>query len=280
MRTTLHCLTLLFALVVSACPLAVGAAQEAPTNKSADEDVMMFFYRDPRPERLLGFLERFDKEDYSWASHPPLAGFFGAVFGRHPEWIDRLVPAAPSGRLAETLRAAVRLSHRDVPEQVAERLAVISSDATLKAELEGLPSNLREIVITRPTHLDILWGAAFASGDKLYAQMIFQFFAAIADRSVDIALDVSAVAAQMWGADNGAIQKLPSKYDDGTLREMVFAASALWSLVANARQHTFVHEVLSEAAKNAKVSKGSDGSLHIEGSIAGWIAGALLSKGR
>src|SRR3979411_1715275 len=51
------------------------------------------------------------------------------------------------------------------------------SDATLRAELANLPLRLEDMRIAAPTHLDILWGASFASGDERYARMIADFFA-------------------------------------------------------------------------------------------------------
>jgi hypothetical protein len=168
MRATLYWSILLFTLAASACPLDAAAAEEAPRKKVVDEDVMTFFYRDPKPERLLGFLEKIDKNAHSWMFYPPFVGFFCVVFSQYLEWIDRLVPVTLSGRLAEALRAAFRLSKREIPAQLTERLAVAGTDETLKAELGQLPLSPRDLVVLRPTHLDILWGASFASGDKLY----------------------------------------------------------------------------------------------------------------
>ena len=74
------------------------------------------------------------------------------------------------------------------------------------------------------------------------------------------------------------IAKLKSKYGQDTVREIIFAASALWGLVSNARRHAFVHEVLSEYAKNAKVSKNRDGFFVIEGSLASWVVGNYLNN--
>ena len=67
-------------------------------------------------------------------------------------------------------------------------------DDTLRAEFAILPARLEDLEIATPTHLDILWGASFASGDGRYARMIIDFFAETANRSEEIAIDVAKVA--------------------------------------------------------------------------------------
>jgi hypothetical protein len=280
MRAAVYSCILSLVLATSVSPVDAATAEEAPRQQRADADVLTFFYRDPKPERLVGFLDRYDKIALTWESYPPIVGFFGVVFGQYPEWIDQLVPVTLSGRLAEALRAAFRLSHREIPEQLTERFAIAGTDETLKAELRELPSSPRDLVVLRPTHLDILWGASFASGEKFYVRRIFEFFAATADRSVDMAIDVSAVATWMSGAGGDIPAKLKSKYGEDTFREIIFAGSALWALVANARRHSFVHEELSEYAKNAKVTKATDGSVVVEGSLASWVVGLYLKTSR
>lgn len=280
MRTAVYWCILSLAVAIFSCPAHVVAAEEAPTQQGADEDVLAFFYRDPKPERLVGFLDGYDKIAANWESYPPIVGFFGVIFGRYPEWIDQLVPVRLSGRLAEALRASFRLSHREIPERLTDRFAIAGTDETLNAELRELPTDIGDLVVLRPTHLDILWGASFASGDKIFVRKIFEFFAATADRSVDIALDVSAVATWMSGAGGDILGKLNSKYDQDTVRKIISAGSALWSLVANARRHSFVHGALSEYAKNAKISEARDGSVVVEGSLASLVVGLHLKTSR
>jgi hypothetical protein len=71
---------------------------------------------------------------------------------------------------------------------VRSRLANADPDPKLMAEFANLPTQLAQLQIATPTHLDILWGASFASGDGQYARQIMDFFAKVANRSEHLAL--------------------------------------------------------------------------------------------
>ena len=116
----------------------------------------------------------------------------------------------------------------------------------LAAAFSGLPARLEDVQITAPYHLDILWGAAFASGDGKFAVMIIDYFARTANRSDPIALDISRIALALSGGPKEILGELRSRYGDDKARQLVFAASALWAVESNARQHAFVDKVLGQ----------------------------------
>lgn len=217
---------------------AVAQAAKVP---ASDESVLTTFYKDPRPERLVGFLERFGT-GRDWSAYPPLVGFFAVIFRAHPDWIDQFVPARPAGKLADTIAAALQSSGQDRRAQsFRSRAGDIGADARLQAEFAGLPSNIADLRVATPTHLDILWGASFASGDPSYVRKIIDFFARTANRSEPVALDVAQTAVAISGGPKDIYGQLRAKYpDDATRREMVLAATALWALSSNARYHEFV----------------------------------------
>src|SRR5215471_13154043 len=101
---------------IAACALllAVGAAaqQQAQMQAAPGDTLLTTFYKDPRPERLVGFFDqlRTMPAAQSWEAYPPVAGFFAFVFRTHPNDIDRLIPEAPDAKMAETIAAALRLS--------------------------------------------------------------------------------------------------------------------------------------------------------------------------
>jgi hypothetical protein len=170
--------------------------------------------------------------------HPLLLAF---VFRANPDWIDRLVPAQLDAKTAATIAAALRLSgHATKLESLQSRFKAAGLDPRLLHEFAGLPSRLEDLRISTPTHLDILWGASFASGDARYAQMIIEFFAQTANRSELIALDVAQAALAMAGGPKDRMPKLREKYGDDQARQIIFAAVALWGLQSNARQHAFI----------------------------------------
>jgi hypothetical protein len=165
-------------------------------------------------------------------------------------------------------------------EKLTARFAIAGTDENLRKQLKELPSSLRDLVASRSLHLDILWGASFASGDRLYVRKILDYFAATADRSLDVAIVVAHASAWMSGSRRYPLKKLLSKYDHSESMEIIRAASALWSLKSNARKHSFVHEALSDFAKNANVRTRRDGSVVIHGSLASWAIGGYLRAER
>lgn len=180
-----------------------------------------------------------------WDPYPPLVGFLAVVFREHPNWIERLVPPKLTRGSATAVAGALRLAgDPSVPPEVRSRIAQAGSDEILKRQLAGLPSQLLDLQITLPTHLDILWGAAFASGDDRYVLKIIDFFAKTANQSNQAALDIAKLATTMPGDPKGFGRSLRSKYGDRGVVQLVFAATALWALSSNARQHPFIKETM------------------------------------
>jgi hypothetical protein len=220
-------------------------SQPVPTPPDQIQELSTFFYKNPRPERLVGFLEAYARRapPEKWDPYPPVAGLLAFVFKAHPDWIDRLLPAQLDPKTAPTIAAALRLSGNTKKlEDLGSRLHSAGFDRRLAHEFGGLPLRLEELQITTPTHLDIMWGASFASGDARYVRMIIDFFAQSANRSESIALDIVEVALVMAGGPNDRMPKLREKYGDAQGRQIVFAATALWALQSNARQHAFVEQ--------------------------------------
>jgi hypothetical protein len=158
----------------------VGAAADQVTAQSHDsiEELIKFFYKDPRPARLVGALERYETAapPGKWDPFPPVVGFFAVAFRAYPDKIETFIPVHLSPKMADTIASALQLAgNQPMLTKLQPRLAAAGSDPMLKAELAGLPNRIEDIRIQIPTHLDILWGASFASGDGKYASMILDF---------------------------------------------------------------------------------------------------------
>lgn len=239
-------------LLAVACIVFLQTSVQARAQQlSADapERLVTFFYQDPRPERLIGFIEKFDSLPVSqrWQSYPPTAAFLAVVFRAHPDQIERLLPAKVNARSAAMVVAALQLSgNRSLIAKFQSKLTVPERDSNLEAALSGLPSRLEDLWILDPMHLDMLWGAAFASGDERFARMILDFFAQTANRSDAVALDIVRTVAMRQGGPRVDF----AKYDEATAKQIVFAGSALWSLLSNARQHAFVEKALETYVQN------------------------------
>jgi hypothetical protein len=236
---------LIAAISAAVVLLAEARAQPAETRKNND-DVFSHFYSDPQPARLIGFLEKYQTRAQSWNAFPPVAGFFAVVFRRHPDWIDRLIPDLPDSRTAVAIVAALRLSGlSSIEPNLQSRLSAAGADPKLRAELAGLPVRLEELRVVTPTHLDVLWGASFASGDERYVAMVANFLATTANRSELIAIDVAKTALALSGGPRDILGQLKGKYGEEGGREIIFAAAAAWGLASNAQQHLFVDKLVT-----------------------------------
>ena len=221
--------------------------QRSAPQPTADELLMMNFYTDPQPARLVGFLERYEKIGQGWQPFPPVAGFFAIVFRRHPDWIGKLIPDQPDSRTAVAVAAALQLAGQPALEgSVQSRLTNAGADASLSAELANLPLRLEELHVVTPTHLDLLWGASFASGDERYARMIADFLAETANRSELIDIDVAKTVLARMGGPQEILGQLKDKYGEQVARQIIFASVAAWGIEANAQQQPFVDGFLTK----------------------------------
>lgn len=227
-----------------------------------DEVLLMSFYKDPRPERLVGYLERMQaRSELKWNAYVGTTGALAVVFRKHPASIETLVPAALTDKSAEAVSAALVLAgQRSMLQKLQPRLAAAGSDATLKSELAGLPDTLDKLSVKTPTHLDLLWGAAFASGDERYPTRVAEFVAQTANRSEQTAIDIAQAVIVMTrgpGGQGDFMKGLRGKYGDRGMVEIIIAASGLWALASNARNHPFV---VSAAEKYVQAHAGTPAS--------------------
>jgi hypothetical protein len=246
MHRILLCPVIAAILALFLCVTPCGAEPASPTAEQAElNELFINYYGDPRPERLVGFLDRYGK-NADWNAFPPAVGLYAVVFREHPDWIDRLMPSQFDARTADAVDAMLQLSGNSRLQQALKsRAGQAGHDARLQAELANLPSQVTDIRIVTPTHLDIFWGAFFASGDARYVRPIIEFMAQTANRSEPIALDLAATAVAMSGGPKEILGQLKGKYGDALAREIVFAATATWGLGANARRHQKVAEAMA-----------------------------------
>ena len=230
--------------------ISPATAQQAQSKADWTHDVQTYFYKDPRPERLVGFIATYDAATPTpqWGAYPPVAGLFAVVLRTHPTWIGKLVPARLNSKSADTVIAALQLSgqFQKAGPWMAAQIRQAGSDERLRSEFADLPTRLEDIRIQTPTHLDILWGASFASGDARFARMIADFSARTANRSEQAAVDVAQTALAIMGGPKDILGQLRGRHGDAVAREIVYAATALWALQSNARQHPFVDEAFTK----------------------------------
>jgi hypothetical protein len=240
---------LLAVVGISILLLTSAAAQQAQPLDST-EDLLMNFYKDPRPQRLIGYFEAFDKLPVSrnWEAYPPIVGFFAVIFRKHPDRIEQIIPASINPRAADALAAALMLSgNQKMSTKLRPRFEQAGSDARLKTQLAGLPPRLESVQIQIPTHLDIMWGAAFASGDSTFVLMIVDYLAQTVNASEAVTVDVARTMAAMFGGPKKEVLvELRKKYGDARFVQIAFAATALWALNANSMRHEFVEQAIAK----------------------------------
>jgi hypothetical protein len=240
-------------VAMPACALLMAApvvAQQQPQTQATGNDTLLTtFYKDPRTERLVGFFDqmRTMPAAQSWEAYPPVAGFFAFVFRTYPNDIDKLIPEAPDAKAAETIAAALRLSgNTAAQERFQARLAKAGRDLQLASVFANLPGRLEDLQITTPSNLDILWGAAFASGDPKFVVMIIDYFARTANLDEEVARDITRIVIAMAGGPREVFNELRGRYGVLAARQVVFAASALWAIQSNAQQHDFVDRIVTK----------------------------------
>ncbi|MDQ3654181.1 MAG: hypothetical protein M3457_03760 [Chloroflexota bacterium] len=228
----------------------LGDVGHAQRQQGETSRLMSFFYVDPKPETVEVLLMRWPQSgsDDAWEAYPPLAGFLAVALARYPDILDRIAAADIDPKMGETLAAAPRLSgDANLVARVQTKVDATGSDRKLQSEFSGLPSRLDDLRVVSPTHLDILWGAAFASGDARFVRLIIDFAARTANRSELIAVDLAKTAVAMSGGPQDILSELKTKHGEQLAREIIYGAVALWALGSNARQHPFVAQALAAA---------------------------------
>jgi hypothetical protein len=233
------------ATLLAARPALAQRVTQAPA--AGYDTVVAHFYADPKPEKLAGFLDRMAGSPLPWTAFPPLVGFYAVLFHLHPDWIPQLLPEKFDARTSATVAAAWRLGQQPpMAQSLRARIDAAGHDLPLDNALTDLPEKLADLHVTTPTHLDILWGAFYASGDPAYPQQILDFFAQLADRADTMANDITNVTIAMAGGPKDVYPAIRAKYPENVLRGIVFAATAEWALLSNAREHPAVETLVSD----------------------------------
>lgn len=236
--------TLLIAIVTlgSASSAVVPAWGEETT--AVSEADMTSFYKAPDPTRVPRLIAYFDalRIAEQAGARPALTGFLAAVFQRYPADIDKMIPESTSPQMLHLLAVSLRLAGQQArAESLVQKLR--SWDYSAVPNLAAIPASLDAVDAAGPSDFDLLWGASFATGDPRYCSKILQRFAEVAnadDHADDL---VHLVRDRESGGDQ---QWLLEKRGKEEARELIIAATALWSLHSNAQQHAFVHGVVNE----------------------------------
>ncbi|GAC1336536.1 MAG: hypothetical protein NVSMB26_23240 [Beijerinckiaceae bacterium] len=237
---------------IAAVMIAPALAQKSDEAAEARAvgDAMNTFYkaaRKPDIGTLIARWERLGSSDQP-AALPPMIGFLAAYFQRNPDQIDR-ISRHSLGRKGEIvmLLALEASGNKTATHRVAAKWRWKDEDIAKLASVKPLD----QLVASSPSDLDTLWGASFATGDPAYVRKIYDFYARTANSpKIDLGDIVRVVEARRDNKPD-SLRGIGERYPAEVARDIVFAASALWSLISNAALHPFVKAEIDGIEKDA-----------------------------
>jgi hypothetical protein len=235
------------AIAGSAPPAEAQKADNAAEAAAVSNALNTFYKAAKKPDvgDLVARWERLASTDQQPAL-PPMIGFLAAYFEKNPKEVDR-VASHPFERKGQTV---VLISLEAAGNDAAARRIAGKwhwEDAEV-AKLAAIKP-LAELVPENPSDLDTLWGAAFATGDPAYVRKIYDFYAKLAnDPKVEFG-DIVLVIQARRNNKMDSLRGIGERYSPEMAQNIVFAASAIWSLMANATAHPFVKAELDRIEK-------------------------------
>jgi hypothetical protein len=223
---------------------------DAAAETQAVSNALNTFYKaakKPDVGDLLARWERLAATDQPPAL-PPMLGFLAAYFEKNPGQIDR-VTSHSFGRKGQTvLLISLEAAGNDAgAKRVAAKWRWSDAEVAKLADVKPLSG----LVPEGPSDLDTLWGAAFATGDPVYVRKIYDFYAKIAnDPKVEFGDIVLVIQARRSNKPD-QLRGIGERYPPEMAQRIVFAASAVWSLMANAAAHPFVKAELDKVETDA-----------------------------
>jgi hypothetical protein len=204
-----------FFFCFSAATQATLAAQDAASQQK-NSNWMTYYYAQKQPDKMVSFLQWIEKSgifDKHKQSTKPVAAFISVVFSDNPKRVKGWVEQVHfTGKARSVIEYALWLSGNE------KIITEVFKETPGYAKIRSLP--LSHLSTKRPSDLDMMWGAFFASGNTVYVKKI-----------IDI-LD-----------DN--ISLTGNKNSD-----MVTRHSAEWSLASNMMQHERVNRFVREEANS------------------------------
>lgn len=232
------------ALTLGTAALAPGGVSVSSAQTSVVPDdghsALTFFYRQPDASRVPGIIAALEPQGTTNAQLPPILGFLAGLFTKYPEKIDIFLTPEPGPRIRRAIVLALVMA--DQGEKAARQAKVwgIDIDPIRNA------ARLSAVRLVAPGDFDLMWGASFATGEARYAEAVFDFFAAFANREDVEPEDIDTVANFRRTRNSDALKAVARKYGPDRAREMIAVGAALWSLRSNAQQHPFIQAAIEK----------------------------------
>lgn len=280
-------------LQVEAPPLSIDSYADA-------DQFLSYYYKKPQPDLLVPAIKAFeDHGDFkNYGALPPFCAFVSRIFAAHPErisaWVKELNSLSPSSKSNMLLVALEWTDNKEARDAA----SILERDGALLPD--GLPAvNLdankldSEFQVTAASHLDMLWGAFFATGDKRYLHKLI----AVApwSRTQDSANILASKSLIEPGKGSGKMSFMDElekdvlkmageteeeNYETRAAREVaqsreretkeanikrVIGEAAVWSLGSNAKRHKIVLDVCREDMNTRPdIAKALGGVIHMQ----------------
>lgn len=247
-----------------------------PEHVESFEDAQFVFhnyYRAANPELLVPVLRSYISSGdlKNFGALPPVCAFVSRIFAQFPQRIPAWVKALePMPAFARDNLLLVALEWTDCRE-ARDAASILERDgAVLPA---GLPlvnldasSLSTDFVITSASHIDMLWGAFWATGDRRYVEKIIAITPwakegvapqvlssrSMVEKSKDNSL-LAQIEREFLGQDNEEREDVLKAQEEAKSRiamtKRVLGETAIWSLSANARKHSLVRSICRDAMK-------------------------------
>ena len=185
-----------------------------------------YYYKDPQPETVEDNIEAMVVAGFfgKQSAVGPLIMFLSEVFRQNekllPAWEQSFakLPFNSRGYIAQALWESNTTNGKKIIEKWKKEGIVEKIDRIIS----NVPIDLKNINITSPAMLDMLWASFMASGDKQYIERIIGVLAYPDD----------------------------SPKQEERLNNIMLIGAAKWSLSSNAFQHDLVYEICEKYAKS------------------------------
>jgi hypothetical protein len=243
---------LLVAMAVHSAALGQPAAPAAPN--------LANFYLQPQPDRVQEYLKGIDAADLADAKRSLglVTGFMTEVLRANPGRVEGWLAGGPYSRNTQAaLVSALWLAGTpDAARGAAKRFAW--PERELKGFFDPLAraKDLDAINPNTGNELDMFWGAFFASGEARHVNRILYAYNSRARNAGIAPLDIQLLATAVGTrkpspADAEQMERMKARYSPASRYAVAIAATALWALGSNSRQHDRVREIVTGYLKGA-----------------------------
>lgn len=213
-------------------------------------DFITYYYLEKNTGDVPAILAKIDSEKMlsKPSARGSITGFLSGLFMENPDKIEGWVNRPFSLDTDVALIFATAFSgHKDLAISIARQKGF---ESRIEQDILAAPSDLAKLKITSPTDFDTLWGASLATGDGIYPRRILEWLDGnVQSKGLNLN-ELEQLTSAYGGPEFGQVAKqLSSKHPKEVFIDTIISTTALWSLASNARNHTFVADMIRQWIK-------------------------------